>query len=1363
METNLRRRRPRSSVLVSTLALVLAFGAASSRWALGADSVPSSDWWNEVRHRIVESEYHVTWQDEVGSSGADSGWQAPNRGHGFRAWFTSTGVRVVPRERDDLVWGWGLDLVRHGRPGNPPAVLSAGHSVADNRIEFHRGAIEEWFVNTPAGLKHGFTLASSPGDAAAGSVVVLELELRGSLGSVPSGDGRSIDFVDEHGSRILRYGGLAVDDVTGRRLQSRLELFRRGASRGIRIVFDDAEALYPIVVDPLLTSPGWNADGGQLDANFGWSVGSAGDVDGDGISEVIVGARLYDNGQMNEGRAFVYLGSPSGPSLVADWTVEADQARANFGVSVGTAGDVNGDGYSDVIVGAHQYSNGEVNEGRVYVYHGSADGLAATPAWTAEADQEDAKFGRSAGTAGDVNGDGYADVVVGAPGYDGGQTGQGRAWVYPGSADGLSASAVWTTFGGQEGAELGWSVGFAGDVNADGHSDVIVGSRFWDNGELNEGRAQVFHGSVSGLGFAPAWSAEGGQSGARFGQSVATAGDVNGDGYSDVVVGAPSYDNGEMDEGSAFVFLGSDAGLSLVADWSDEADQAGANLGISVGPAGDVDGDGYGDVIVGANLFDNGEEDEGRAWVYSGSARGLSADATWTVESDQAGAELGWSVFTAGDVNGDGYSDVAVGARYHDGIVSGDGRAFVYLGSPHGLSTSAGWSAESDQSQSQFGISVAAAGDVNGDGFDDVLVGAKFFDGGHSNEGRAYIYHGSAAGLEFDNSGVAEIDQASAQFGASVGTAGDVNGDGYSDVIVGAPRWDNGQSDEGGAFLYTGSPQGLSMAPVWEFESNQVGAHLGGTVGTAGDVNGDGYSDVIVGADSYDNGQVDEGGAFVFHGSPSGLATTFSWLGESNQAGAFYGFAAAAGDVNGDGYSDVIVGAAGFDGTIADEGAAFVYHGAPAGLSTSHAWTASSGQMGSLFGFSVWSAGDVNGDGYSEVIVGAPTFENGEVREGAAFVYEGSPAGLALVPSWMTESDQAEARLGVTVATAGDVNGDGYSDVIVGAPNYTQSFSAEGRAWLHHGSAGGLLADAAWFADGGQSGAGFGRSVDRAGDVDADGYSDVVVGARAFEDGQFDEGAAFLFYGNRGPGMNRRPQQRRLDDTAMIAHLGVSDSRDGFRLSLVARSSYGRGPLRIEWEVAPLGVAFDGTQTGVSEFWADGGITGVEFAETLSGLAAETPYHWRARVVYGPASLPFQARGPWITQPRNGWAESDLRTALLGSGEVPDGGSLPGVPLTLERTVEGAVRLTWGDSCSPADDGYTVYQGNLGNFTSSIPLGCDPITDTTTTVAAPFGDAWFLIVPRRGDVEGSYGSDSEGIERPASGLACLPQVPGACD
>src|SRR6185503_7598863 len=142
----------------------------------------------------------------------------------------------------------------------------------------------------------------------------------------------------------------------------------------------------------------------QADALFGMYVASAGDVNGDGYSDVIIGTWYYDNGQTDEGAAFIYHGSSSGITTTLQTQLECNQASASMG-NVASAGDVNGDGYSDVIVGAWQYDNGQSDEGRAFVYLGSAGGLSTSAAWTAESDQTLAAFGNAVATAGDVNGD----------------------------------------------------------------------------------------------------------------------------------------------------------------------------------------------------------------------------------------------------------------------------------------------------------------------------------------------------------------------------------------------------------------------------------------------------------------------------------------------------------------------------------------------------------------------------------------------------------------------------------------------------------------------------------------------------------------------------------------------------------------------------------------------------------------------------------------------------------------------------------------------------------------------------------------------------------------------------------------------
>jgi hypothetical protein len=271
-----------------------------------------------------------------------------------------------------------------------------------------------------------------------------------------------------------------------------------------------------------------------------------------------------------------------------------------------------------VIVGADGYSNGQDGEGGAFVFHGSAAGLSTSPEWTAEADQPFASFGASVSAAGDVNGDGFDDVIVGAIYYDKGQSDEGRAFLYHGSAAGLSTSATWTTEGDQVGGNFGRSVGAAGDVNADGFADVIVGANNYEAGQISEGKAFLYHGSLTGPSSIPDWTAERNQAYAGLGSSAGTAGDVNDDGFDDVVVGCWLCDSGQVDDGSAYVFTGSIAGLSTRPTWKAHGDQEFGNLGTSVGTAGDVDADGFDDVIVGASWWDRGQTAEGAAVVYAG-------------------------------------------------------------------------------------------------------------------------------------------------------------------------------------------------------------------------------------------------------------------------------------------------------------------------------------------------------------------------------------------------------------------------------------------------------------------------------------------------------------------------------------------------------------------------------------------------------------------------------------------------------------------------------------------------------------------------------------------------------------------------
>jgi hypothetical protein len=391
----------------------------------------------------------------------------------------------------------------------------------------------------------------------------------------------------------------------------------------------------------------------------GYYLAPAGDVNGDGYSDVLVS--VYNNvfGVSKDGRVQLFLGTGNGIGSAAAWTSEG-KGGTNYGESIGSAGDVNGDGYFDVVVGAPRFSNGEENEGAVFVYYGSPSGLDTNPSWIMEGNQANAFFGASVSTAGDVNKDGYADVVVGASYYDDGETNEGKIFVYLGSASGLAKAPYFTAQSDQVNAFFGKSVSSAGDVNHDGFGDIVVGAPGYDHGQTNEGRAYLYLGTYGGMTQAPAWTGESNQADASFGNSVACAGDLNGDGFSDVVVGANRFDDKMSNVGKLYVYMGSANGFSLYPDWTMTGNQIDGNLGISVNAAGDINGDGYGELIAGA-YSNNVQDPVGNVFIYYGSRTGVSTNSIILNKQNYPGVNLGLSVATAGDINGDGYADIMAG------------------------------------------------------------------------------------------------------------------------------------------------------------------------------------------------------------------------------------------------------------------------------------------------------------------------------------------------------------------------------------------------------------------------------------------------------------------------------------------------------------------------------------------------------------------------------------------------------------------------------------------------------------------------------------------------------------------------------
>jgi FG-GAP repeat/FG-GAP-like repeat len=1159
-------------------------------------------WMRQVQNDIAQREYQV--------SANATGLQAPNRAQGFRTYFDAEGVRLVARGDDRSEWV-SLQLSAWGRAARMQQGGAGSVSHHDSRVEIRRDGITEWYVNRADGLEQGFEVFERPlgtGD--------LQVQLATGGTSVTVGDK---GLLLQNGARQLHYQKLLAWDANGVVLASSMAV----VDNQIELRIADQDARYPITIDPIITAtPDAQLESNQASGQEGHSVAFAGDLNGDGFGDIAVGAFGYDGGAPNSGAVFVYFGGAGAFNTVADTVLTSSVTDARMGSSVAAAGDLNGDGFADLIVGAVQYNGGLVNEGAAFVYFGGAGTtLNSVVDGDLQNNQASAFMGGSVAGVGDVNGDGYADVAVGAAAWDATANGnEGRVFVYYGGAgSSFDTTADVTLFSSQVGAAFGSSVS-GGDINADGFSDIIVGAVLYDNGQTDEGNAFAYFGSAA-FDIVTDGTLQSNQAGAQLGSSVSVVGDVNGDGYADVLVGAAAYASGQVGEGAAYLYLGgAGASIDATADALLESDQTGAEMGRSVGGAGDSNGDGYADILIGAPSFDVVPSgNEGRAFLFLGGAGAFEPTVDQQFSGTQSLSRMGFSV-GGGDVNGDGFSDVLIGAPSFNGGLAEEGAAFLYFGGARALDTQIDGLATSSQVSGQAGHSIAT-GDVNGDGYSDLIVGAYGFDDGVlTNAGVVRIYLGSSGG--FNNIFDAQLSagQADARFGGSV-SSGDINADGFDDVVVGAPFWDGGQADEGAGFVYYGSAGAFDTVIDARVESNQINAQMGSSIAVVGDVNGDGMSDVVVGAVFYDNGNLDEGAAFLYYGSAA-FNTVADALLDINQNSAYVGVSAGgAGDVNGDGFADVIIGGIGFDASGAsNSGVALLYYGGIGDFNTVADGIMTS-QGDARLGASVSGAGDVNGDGFADLIVGANEYTAGELNEGAAFIYFGAAGAFNTTADAVLQPNQVNAAMGTSVARAGDINGDGYADVIVGAVDFDNGQSNEGAGFVYLGGPGAFdtTADAQLERD--QIDGGMGFSV-ASGDTNGDGFSDAIVGAPAMDANVADDGAATIYEGNAS---GRLINAQQINPTfAPFGAWGLSGDADGYLVAMNVFSPHGRERARLQVESCPPQAAFGNAllcSRFVSTSWTDLNLAGSLIGTELSGLTLNSLQHWRARALYAPFTV----------------------------------------------------------------------------------------------------------------------------------------------
>ncbi|MCC5660634.1 hypothetical protein LC608_27375 [Nostoc sp. XA010] len=481
---------------------------------------------------------------------------------------------------------------------------------------------------------------------------------------------------------------------------------------------------------------GFAINGINPDDRSGNSISSAGDINGDGLDDLIIGAPFAEPNGNSSGQTYVvfgskesfdaqfYLSTLNGTSGFAINGINPDDRSGN---SISSAGDINGDGIDDLIIGADGASPNGITSGQTYVVFGSKENFAAqfnlstlngTNGFTINGINQYDSLGNSVSSAGDINGDGVDDLIIGAPFAEPNGTSSGQSYVVFGSKESFTAQFDLTTLNGTNG--------------------------FTING-INEEDS--------------------------LGNSVSSAGDINGDGIDDLIIGAPSADPNDIISGQTYVVFGSKGGFDAQLNLSTLNGTNGFtingineddSLGNSVSSAGDINGDGIDDLIIGAPFADGNGDNSGQTYVVFGSKESFAAQFNLSTLNGTNGFTInGFNkgdgffssfVSSAGDINGDSIDDLIIAAPFADPNGTNSGQSYVVFGRKEGfgaqlnlfnLNGTNGFAINGINSDDRSGYSLSSAGDINGDGIDDLIIAAPFADPNDISSGQTYVVFGN--------------------------------------------------------------------------------------------------------------------------------------------------------------------------------------------------------------------------------------------------------------------------------------------------------------------------------------------------------------------------------------------------------------------------------------------------------------------------------------------------------------------------------------------------------------------------------------------------------------------------------------------
>jgi Ca2+-binding RTX toxin-like protein len=1147
-------------------------------------------------------------------------------------------------------------------------------------------------------------------------------DLNGSKGFVLNGIAES----DSSGRSVSGAGdinGDGIDDLIIGAYRADPNGYSSGQSY---VVFGRVEGFAPQLELSDLDGSNGFALNGIAERDFsGTSVSGAGDVNGDGIDDFIIGAPGAGQSYVVFGRA----GGFAAQLELSDLDGSNGFALNGAGSSVSGAGDINGDGIDDLIVGAPYADPNGRDSGQSYVVFGRVEGFAAqleladlngSNGFVLNGIAGDDNSGRSVSGAGDLNGDGIDDLIIGAPYADPNGYSSGQSYVVFGRVEGFAPQLELSDLDGSNGFVLngiaefdfsGRSVSGAGDLNGDGIDDLIIGADGADPNGIESGQSYVVFGRAEG--FAPQLELSDldGSNGftlngiAEFdesGTSVSGAGDINGDGIDDLIIGAPDANPNGRYSGQGYVVFGRPEGFAAQLELADLDGSNGFalnginfvdSLGNSISGAGDINGDGIDDLIIGADLAaPNGNYSAGQSYVVygnaapaldlNGTAPGIDGSATFigvasplitpnnlslsnpnspnfaiatiTITNRLDGAAETLSADTSGTsisanyLNGvltltgldtiANYQQVLSTITYDNSASSPnrtnrsiefiveDGadpsktslvatttlsfsktitpaKAFLNLSD---LDGSNGFALNGIDGSDDSGRSVSGAGDINGDGIDDLIVGAPDADPNGNYSGQSYVVFGRPEGFaaqmdlsDLDGSNGFALNgiDGSDDSGTSVSGAGDINGDGIDDLIVGAPDADPNGEQSGQSYVVFGRVEGfaaqlelsdLDGSNGFALNGIDMFDNAGGSVSGAGDINGDGIDDLIIGAYRADPNGEYSGQSYVVFGRVGGFAAQlelsdldgsngFALNGAGNSVSGAAISVSGAGDVNGDGIDDFIIGRASFaDPNGSFSGQSYVVFGRVEGFAAQLELADLDGSNGfalngideyDLSGRSVSGAGDINGDGIDDLIIGADRADPNGIESGQSYVVFGRVEGFAAQLE-LADLDGSNGfalnGAGTSVSGAGDINGDGIDDLIIGADRADPNGYSSGQSYVVFGNTSGFAAQlnlseldgSNGFALNGISERDFsGRSVSGAGDINGDGIDDLIIGAYGADpNGRAGAGQSYVVYGNASPVLDLNGTAPGIDGSATFTGVAIP-LVDINNLSLTDRNS----------------------------------------------------------------------------------------------------------------------------------------------------------------------------------------------------------------